>query len=159
MHDPALHRYCTFRIGTAVFAVAAADVVEVLRAAAATRVPLAPQGVAGLVHLRGRIVPVVDPAVRLEMASPAAGRTHLVIALDDDWYGLVIDEMLDVVEIPAERIERPTAAADGGCDFLDGVFAAPDRLVHLLDPRRMIHSLARHRPPSLDRHSTPHDRP
>jgi chemotaxis signal transduction protein len=84
---------------------------------------------------------------------------HLVITLQDDWYGLVIDEMLDVVEIPADRVEQaatPTNEASG--DALIGVFAAPDRLVHLLDSQRMIHSLTRLRPQAPERQGVSHGR-
>lgn len=66
-----VHRSCTFRIGDACFAVPTDTVVEVLRGGWLTRVPLAPPGVLGLVHLRGRIVPVVDPAGLLGVERPA----------------------------------------------------------------------------------------
>lgn len=138
-----VHRCCTFRVGDACFAVPADGVVEVLRAGRATRVPLAPAGVLGLVHLRGRIVPVVDPAARLGVDRPCPERaTLLVITLQDDWYALVIDEMHDVVEIPADAIEQTTTGGEGA-DPLTGIFAAPEQLVHMLDPERMIHSLMR----------------
>ena len=138
-----VHRCCSFRVGDACFAVPADGVVEVLRAGRATTVPLAPAGVLGLVHLRGRIVPVVDPAARLGVDRPLPERaTLLVIELQDDWYALVIDEMHDVVEIPTDAIEQ--TATGGDCaDSLTGIFAAPERLVHLLDPQRMIQSLTR----------------
>ena len=138
-----VHRCCTFRVGDACFAVPADGVVEVLRAGRATRVPLAPAGVLGLVHLRGRIVPVVDPAAQLGVDRPCPERaTLLVITLQDDWYALVIDEMHDVVEIPADAIEQTTTGGEGA-DPLTGIFAAPEQLVHMLDPERMIHSLMR----------------
>jgi purine-binding chemotaxis protein CheW len=160
MQTASIHRCCTFRIGDACFAVPADGVVEVLRGGRLTRVPRAPAGVLGLVHLRGRIVPVVDPAGTLGIDRPTPERaTHLVIALEDDWYGLVIDEMLDVVEIPADRVEQaatPTNEASG--DALIGVFAAPDRLVHLLDSQRMIHSLTRLRPQAPERQGVSHGR-
>ncbi|MBU6308632.1 MAG: chemotaxis protein CheW [Planctomycetes bacterium] len=160
MSDPRIHHCCTFRIGDACFALPADGVVEVLRGGGLARVPLAPEGVRGLVHLRGRIVPVVDPAAQLGVSRVAPERaTHLVIALQDDWYGLVIDEMLDVVEIPADRVEQaatPTTESSG--DALIGVFAAPDRLVHLLDPQRMIHSLTRLRPQAPERQGVSHGR-
>ena len=137
------HRCCTFRVGAACFAVPADGVVEVLRAGQATRVPLAPAGVLGLVHLRGRIVPVVDPAAQLGVDRPCPERaTLLVITLQDDWYALVIDEMHDVVEIPADAIEQTTTGGEGA-DPLTGIFAAPEQLVHMLDPERMIQSLMR----------------
>jgi purine-binding chemotaxis protein CheW len=156
-----IHRSCTFRIGDACCAVPADAVVEVLRGGRLTRVPLAPAGVLGLAHLRGRIVPVVDPAglLGIDRAVPERA-THLVIALDDDWYGLVIDEMLDVVEIPDAAVQQAAASGpDQAGAPLTGVFAAPGRLVHLLDPARMIHSLVRLRPQASERQGVFHGRP
>ncbi|MFM7245797.1 MAG: chemotaxis protein CheW [Planctomycetaceae bacterium] len=160
MPTPAPHRCCTFRVGDACFAVPADGVVEVLRGGQLTRVPRAPAGILGLVHLRGRIVPVVDPAGTLGIDRPPPDRaTHLVIALEDDWYGLMIDEMLDVVEIPTAAIEQATeSGGEVGSDALTGVYAAPDRLVHLLDPWRMIHSLVRPKPQSPERQGASHGR-
>jgi len=150
---------CTFRVGSDCFAIDSALVVEVLRGGGAVRVPLAPEGVLGLVHLRGRIVPIVDLADRLGVA-PRADRstdTHLVIRLQDDWYGLVVDEMLDVIEIPADRIEQPTVGvSDQFGEPHRGVFAAADRLVHLLDPQCMIQSLVRQRTQHPGRHGVSH---
>jgi len=137
-------RWCTFRIGVACFGVDTAAVVEVLRGRGLTRVPLAAEGVLGLVHLRGRIVPVIDPAARLGVAAAATAgsQAQLVVALGDDWYGLAVDEMLDVIEIPTAQIERPAAAAAHG-EAIAGTFAAETRLVHLLDPEHLIESLVR----------------
>lgn len=153
--------FCTFRIGDAYFAVPADGVVEVLRGGRLTRVPLAPDAMLGLLHLRGRIVPVLDPALHLGVSRKTPEHhTHLVIDLQDDWYGLVIDEMLDVVKIPRNRIEQPTtSSAEGPGEALVGVFAAPDRLVHLLDPQRMIQSFVRQRPQTLERQAISHGRP
>jgi len=161
MNATAIQRSCTFRVGDACFAVPADGVVEVLRGGRLTRVPLAPAGILGLVHLRGRIVPVVDPAGPLGIDRvPPERATLMVIELQDDWYGLVIDEMLDVAEIPADSIEQaaPSGAEPGG-EVLAGVFAAPERLVHLLDPQRMIHSLMRPRPQASERQGVSHGRP
>lgn len=141
---PPSRRWCSFLLGSECFAVDSGSVVEVLRSRRLTPVPLAAHGVLGLVHLRGRIVPVIDPAEPLAVSrrSSRPAGAHIVIACGDDWYGLLVDEMLDVVEIEPERVERPTA----GSGAVHGTFAAADRLVHLLDPERMIHSLVRQRP-------------
>lgn len=157
----ASRRFCTFRVGADCFALESDAVAEVLRAGRLTAVPLAPPDVLGLVHLRGRIVPIVDLARRLGIVSTGGGAaTHLVIRLQDDWYGLLVDEMLDVIEIPSERIEHPTSASlDIGGEALIGVFADEDRLVHLLDPQRMIHSLGRQRPQPLAKNGASHGSP
>ena len=138
------HRWCSFRLGADCFALAAADVVEVLRSRRLASVPLAAAGVLGLVQLRGRIVPVIDPAAQLGVVrdAPIRPTAHLVIAVGDEWYGLAVDEMLDVIEIAPETVERPAATALRAGSGA-GTFAAADSLVHLLDPEHLIHALVR----------------
>ena len=120
-HSPATaslpRRWCSFLLGDACFAVAAEIVVEVLRGRPLARVPLAARGVLGLIHLRGRIVPVIDPAVSL--AVPREQRTpsgpHLVIELGDDWYGLLVDEMLALsnFKVGAQAFRHPAKQEAG----------------------------------------------
>jgi purine-binding chemotaxis protein CheW len=152
-------RYCCFLVGDECFAVASATVAEVIRDGRITRVPQAPEAVLGLLHLRGRIVPVIDMRRRLGFppASVDSGRTHLVLLLNDDWYSLLVDEMLDVAEVAAEMVERPSPpAVDSPLDAVTGVFAAPGRLVHFLDPQRIVNGLGRQREPALLRHGASH---
>lgn len=152
-------RSCTFRVGGDCFAIHADAVTEVLRAGHVARVPLAPEGLLGLVHLRGRIVPIVDLAGRLGIPRAGGGAgTHLIVEAQGDLYGLLVDEMLDVIDIPRDRVEHPTDAAVSH-EAVVGVFAAAERLVHLLDPERMIQSLVRPRTPTPARHGASHGGP
>lgn len=150
-------RSCTFRVGADCFAIDADRVTEVIRGGQVARVPLAPEGLLGLVHLRGRIVPIVDLAGRLGIPRGGDGGlgTHMIVESQGDRYGLVVDEMLDVIDIPVDRIEHPTDAAVSH-EAVVGVFAAVDRLVHLLDHERMIQSLVRIRTPTPARHGAFH---
>jgi purine-binding chemotaxis protein CheW len=146
-------------VGGACFAVPAECVAEVLRDSRVTRVPRAPEAVVGLVHLRGRIVPVVDMRRHLGLAAVAApaALTHLVIRLQDDWYSLLVDEMLDVVvvdELCVEPHARP--AGEAADDPVRGTFAGPACLIHILDPHRIIQALARQRDQFLQRHGAFH---
>lgn len=148
---------CGFRVGEHCFAVASATVAEVLSNATIAPVPLAPPAIAGLVHLRGRIVPVIDlrPPDRPDRA---AGRpVHLVLRLAEDWYSLLVDEVLDVQAIPAAGIEQPVKPGGGpAAEAVTGVFAAADRLMHILDPERLVQALQRHKPSPLVRHGDTH---
>ena len=152
-------RHCCFLVGGDCFAVASTEVAEVLRDGKITRVPHAPDAVIGLLHLRGRIVPVIDMRRRLGLADaePRAGRTHMVVRLNDDWYSLLVDEMLDVVEVAEHQIEHPSRpAADSPGDAVTGVFAGSGGLVHFLDPQRIVQSLARQREQFPHRQGVPH---
>ena len=156
----AVIRSCTFRVGGDCFATDADRVTEVIRESRVTRVPLAPEGVLGLVHLRGRIVPIIDLAgcLGVPRALGNAAGTHLIVEVQGDHYGLLVDEMRDVIDIPSDRVEHPTDAAVSH-EAIVGVFAASERLVHLLDPERMIQSLVRPRTPTLARHGALHGGP
>jgi purine-binding chemotaxis protein CheW len=151
--------HCCFLVGGDCFAVPSANVAEVLRDSRITRVPHAPEAVLGLLHLRGRIVPVIDMRRRLGVATaaPSAARTHVVVRLDDDWYSLLVDEMLDVIEVAEDLIEHPSRpAADSPHDAVSGVFAGPGRLVHFLDPKRIVQLPVRQREQSLQRQGATH---
>lgn len=150
MTDSPTIRHCTFRVAGHCLAVEADAVAEVLGARPVTRVPLAPAGVLGLVQLRGRIVPILDPAVRLGLPAPPDRRaaTLLVLRLAaDEWFGLAVEEVLDVIDVPAAAIEHPTAADEPHGAFV-GVFSTPDRLVHIVDHDRLIRLAGRQRPPA-----------
>ena len=152
-------RYCCFVVGSDCFAVASIGVAEVLRDGKLTRVPHAPEAVIGLVHLRGRIVPVIDMRRRLGLpaAESSIGGTHLVLSLLDEWYSLLVDEMLDVIEVADDAIEPPSrAASESSHDAVAGVYADADRLVHFLDPQRIVQSLVRQREPFLQKQGASH---
>lgn len=138
---------CGFLVGGHCFAVPSSQVAEVLHAGSITPVPLATDAIAGLIHLRGQIVPVIDMQRRLALGDGiAAGGGLLVVRLGGDHYALRVDEVLDVEQIPANRIEPPSGSlVDLATDPRTGVFAGDERLVHLLDPQRIVNALLRPR--------------
>lgn len=137
-------RWCSFVVAGRCFAVDAAMVAEVLRATQINRVPLAAAAIAGLLNLRGRIVPVIDMRMRLgfEPASDEQPRINLIIDIRNEWYSLLVDDLLDVVNFDTDLIEQPSGSrSDPALDAVVGLLSEPGRLVHFLDPTRILHSL------------------
>ncbi|MFM8706131.1 MAG: chemotaxis protein CheW [Planctomycetia bacterium] len=149
---------CGFLVGSHRFAIPSSSVAEVQHASGVTAVPLAPDAVAGLIHLRGRIAPVIDMRRRLAIGGDGkAARDLLVMELDDDLYALLVDEVLDVELIPTDRLEPPSGTfADAEGDPRTGVFAAAGWLVHLLDPHRIVQPLLRPRTSPVHRPGASH---
>lgn len=84
----------TFRVGDARLAVPAAAVAEVLRAPRLTRLPLAPDSLAGITSFRGVVAPVVSAARLLGRTEARASSASRVILLDMDGpVGLEVDEV------------------------------------------------------------------
>jgi len=68
--------YVTFMVAGQLFGLPIEHVQDVFAVASITRVPLASSEIAGILNLRGRIVTVIDLAVRLQLqaSGPAIGR-------------------------------------------------------------------------------------
>lgn len=152
---------CAFRVAGHCFALATANVTEVVASDAIAPVPLAPEAIVGLLHLRGRIVPVID--IRLPLGLPVRATTgvgtHLVVRLTDDWYSLLVDEVVDVQVIPGARIEHPVKSVGGPAgEAVTGVFADAHQLIHILDPERVVQALHRQRTSPFVRHGDIHGR-
>ena len=127
-----------FRIGGREHALAVERVVEVLRMVAATRLPDAPPWVVGVINVRGRVIPLIDVRARLGAPGlePETSTSVIVVQTDEVAAGLVVDEVVEVVAVRRDAIQRPdqvTAAARA----LAGVARHGDRLILLLDPERI----------------------
>lgn len=137
-------RWCSFLVADRCFAIDAANVAEVLRATSVNRVPLAVPAITGLLNLRGRIVPVIDMRLRLgfDEATPQRPRINLVIDVRNEWYSLLVDELLDVSTFDTGAIEEPSGSRSGpALDAVTGLLPTSDQLVHFLDPHRILQSL------------------
>src|SRR5206468_4765013 len=73
-------QYLTFSVTGELFGVAIVSVKEIIEYRATTEVPMMPQFMRGIINLRGRVVPVIDLAVRFGRArSEVTARSCIVI--------------------------------------------------------------------------------
>ncbi|MBY0338245.1 MAG: chemotaxis protein CheW [Acetobacteraceae bacterium] len=114
---------------------------DVMRCERIAAVPLAPDGVAGVLNLRGRIVTAVDLRVRLGLApaAPDAPRMNVVVEEGGELYSLLADEVGEVLSLPAEaREEVPQTLRGPWREHAVAVHRLEDRLLVELDPRRIL---------------------
>jgi purine-binding chemotaxis protein CheW len=134
--------WCTFRLGDGHYGVALAHVQEVLRPLPVTRLPLAPRSIAGLMNLRGRIVPVVDVRELLGCdAVPDAAGGLVVVQSDDGPVALLVDAIGDVrraeASAPPSALPAEPARDDGGA-LVERTLALPGELLVVLDLDRVL---------------------
>ncbi len=91
------------------FGINALEVQEFLVAQRLTPVPLAAPVIAGLINLRGQIITAIDMRVRLNLLPQSSGEPpfNIVIRSDKAVRSLQVDEIGDVLEIPADAHEVP----------------------------------------------------
>ncbi|HEU4883507.1 MAG TPA: chemotaxis protein CheW [Longimicrobium sp.] len=133
-------QYLTFQLAGEEYAVELLQAREILRYEQVTRVPTAPPSIRGVLNLRGRVVPVVDLAVKLGLPdTPVTSRTCIVIvdvALDGERtvMGVMAEAVSEVVELGACDIEPPPPFGPRArVEFLRGMARLGERFALLLD--------------------------
>lgn len=134
-------QYCTFSLDGQYFGVDVQEVQEVIRYQEMTRVPLASSVVSGLINLRGRIVMAIDLRRRLGLAERPAGKLpmNVVVRSGEDAVSLLVDEIGDVIEVPADTFEKPPETLRGESRILvDGAYKLENRLMLVLNTREAV---------------------
>ena len=93
-----------FAIGGVCHAVEARFVREVLLRPDVSTVPSAPPAVIGVTNVRGEILTVADICALLGVAAPPAGGPVVVLHGTGPPLGVLVDEVHDFVDLPAESI-------------------------------------------------------
>ena len=126
----------TFQLGEGAFGLDTTLIQEVVMVSELTPVRHAPDYVAGIRNLRGRIITVIDLCVRLGLGTVEIGpESRILIA---DWkgepVGLLVDKVADAISVEAGKLEPAPPNLHGvQMQKLRGVFRSGDRLVALLD--------------------------
>lgn len=133
--------HVVFKVDGAEYALPAADVLQMESFTGATPVPGAPPHVAGLVQVRGRVIPVVDARVRFGL--PPGERTldtRVVVGqLGSRTVGLLVDSAREVLKLdPAQVKPPPPLVVEGARGFVKAVAQVGPRLVMLIDFPRVI---------------------
>jgi purine-binding chemotaxis protein CheW len=116
--------------------------VESLADQTPTRVPRAPAFLEGVVNVRGQVVPLVDLKKRLgfPVASRPPKSRLLVVEMEGQRVGLIVDGVSDIMWVATARIEPPPSmVAQISGVFVQGVAKEEnDRLLIILDLREAL---------------------
>lgn len=136
----------SIRLLDSVYAIETQCVREVMWLPELTAIEETPPHIAGVFNLRGHIVPVMDLNLRFGHGAERYAVTDavVVIEVDDLVMGLVVNEVLDVVSLPATAIEpRPRYDGEAAAPhFLAGEAKLGETIVMLLDTRALVHGHA-----------------
>lgn len=107
-----------------------------------TKVPGSASRIAGMVDLRGRVIPVAEFATLLnhEPVERDDDTRILVVEHDGGHIGLIVDAVTEVTLIDADKIEGEASAGAQDHAYIVGVARMEDRLVSLVDIGRLLES-------------------
>jgi|SRR5208282_5554558 len=125
----------SFYLGDTLFGIDTLRVQEAIRVTDITTVPHAQEYVMGVINLRGRIVTILNLAKKLGLQTSEISDESriLIVSWDDEFAGLLVDQMSDV--IPADRgsIKPPPSNVKGAqANFFEGIYHMDQGLIVIL---------------------------
>jgi purine-binding chemotaxis protein CheW len=132
-----------FQIGKEAFGIPIDDVREIIRTGTITPIPDSPPFVKGLINVRGDIIPTID--LRICFTLPDDNEDglrdqHVVVTRNQpSVYGLLVDEVTEVLRIPKDNIKPPpkllTTIHE---DYVAGVVTVEEKLTIILDLKEIL---------------------
>lgn len=125
-----------FKMNQQHYLIAAGTVEEVVDTVQITKVPLAPLWVKGLINLRGTVLTVISLAQLVGLPESKTNRNIMIMKKDDERRGLLIDEVIEVVDVDPDDIQLSedqaalyfTGVVDLGEQTIAGVIDVNDKI-------------------------------
>jgi purine-binding chemotaxis protein CheW len=133
--------HVVFKVGNGEYLLPTETVVQIESFTGATIVPGAPAFVAGIVQIRGRVVPVVDMRLRFGQATaqPPLDSRIVVGQRGERLVGLLVDAAREVLKVqPSELKPPPRLLEDQSGGFIKAVAQVGPRLLMLIDFAKVI---------------------
>jgi purine-binding chemotaxis protein CheW len=139
--DDGQNVFLTFEVAGETYAVNIGYVTTIVGIQRISEIPDLPAFIKGAMNLRGKVIPVMD--LRLRFGLPWREyddrTTIIVLDLEDNSTGLVVDKVSDVATIPPEKIGPPPAWHGGGeKGIILGLGRLDDRVSIILDVNRLL---------------------
>ncbi len=134
-------RCVLFNLENEVYGIQVKKIREVLRVGNIRKVPGATYGVLGVINVRGVIVTVVDARVMHNMPSREIDELSriIIVELDEErTVGLLVDCVMEVKDIPEDKIESLSATKENASRHIQGVAHFQDNVIILMDVDNMF---------------------
>ncbi len=139
-------RYLTFYTDGQLFGLPITEIVQITKMQEIVELPEHPPYVKGVIDLRGQIIPVVDVRLRFGKGEvPPGDRTCIIIThVGGSDFGLIVDAVDEVADIPAGQIAPPPRVRANGADaYITGIArlkagGQKERVVLLLHAGRVL---------------------
>ena len=125
-----------FNLGDNLFAVDIMRIKEIIIPQKLSSLPRASHILEGVINLRGVVIPVMDMRKRFGMPAAPEGKTgkFLIVSLARQILALAVDNVLEVISVPAKDIKPPLDMSEGiEMEHLLGVCLSDNRVFMILD--------------------------
>ena len=138
-------KYLTFFIDGQLYAVPSNQVMEIIRMQPITYMPKTPPFVKGIINLRGKIVPLIDLALRFDKPDKEYDDRTSIIVVETEEYsvGFIVAAVNDVTDIDASQItDSPTLAKGCANRYIIGIATLDNEVAMLLDVDKVLKDIS-----------------
>lgn len=135
-----IQSYLSFRLSNELFAVDVSKVIEILEIPKITRVPKVPEYMAGVINLRGNVLPLVDTRIKFGLPKIEFTKDTCIVVIEIEiegemiHAGALVDAVLEVMEVDENTIQpSPSIDTKYPLDFIRGMIHADENFVMLLN--------------------------
>lgn len=132
-------QYLTFKLQNLSYGVGIENVREINRMSDIAAVPEAPDFVAGVMNLRGKVITVVDLRKRLKMPEAKATKETCIIVVESEigHVGVIVDSVQAVIQLQDNQIDDSPISEDE-YSFVKAIGKMDDHLIMLIDIFRCL---------------------
>lgn len=135
----------TFVLNGEAYGINILNIKEIIEFGNITQVPMMPDFIAGVINLRGSVVPVVDLALRVSQSSSERTKRTSIVIIDVEHegqrleIGLSVDVVNEVLNISSSDIEpTPSFGTKIRTDFISGMGKVDEQLLVLLNIEQVL---------------------
>lgn len=134
-------QYIVINIGEEQYGIDISFIDNIVRMQSITRVPHVQNYFAGVINIRGEVVPVMSLRVKMGLeADEYTGKTRIIIVkLENNApIGLIVDEVKEVVTLDERSIDEVIRDSKVDDTFINGIGKNGETLISLLDLNTVI---------------------
>ena len=132
--------YLTFDLAGEGYGLEIRHVTEIIGIQKVTNIPDMPEHVIGVLNLRGKVIPIIDVRLRFNLTlREYDDRTCIiVVSVNDNPVGLVVDQVSEVVDIAQDNIEPPPATGKNCGHYIQGLGKIGGKVKILLNVEALV---------------------
>lgn len=143
MSEIDLRQFVVFKLGKEEYGFDISVVREIHNLEEIAKVHRSAAHIEGVMNLRGKLLTVVNLRARFGMEPmPAGGSNQKIVVVDasDAPVGFLVDEVVEVVRLGNEAIEKAPAYVTSGIEaqYVIGIAKQEERLITIVDPLKVL---------------------
>jgi len=104
-------------------------------------VPNLPDYIMGIINLRGEMIPVLELKKKMGLSEKQYNKFSVILIIEDqeDVFGIVCDEVEEVIPFPEEKIDAPPEYIhDIDTSFIKFLGGHQNKIIHILDTEKIL---------------------